>query len=172
MSVGPRWAGKPPALRPADHQVEHHLAVVLPFGTGGMRGRHHAAGLGAVPDELQLRIGDQALVHQHPVECGPDGDHVVGECQLFPDAGSKATSSTAPGRISATTGVDPAPRRRPVNFCPDTLSTSTVIRSDTVLTVPIPTAGTPAGRAAERRAGHYGGDGGADGDDHQGDDDE
>ena len=45
-----------------------------------------------------------------------------------------------------------------MNFCPDTLSTSTVMRSETALTVPIPTAGTPVGRAAERPRGSSYGD--------------
>ena len=71
--------GELSALGPADHQIEHHLPVVLTCGAGGTRGRHHPAGPGAVPDEFQLSIGEQAFVHQHPVEGGADRDHVVGE---------------------------------------------------------------------------------------------
>ncbi len=71
-------SGKLSAGGPIHHHVEFDLAEILPRMSSGPHARDHGAGFGAVPDQVDLAVGDQAFHHQHPVELGADGHDVVG----------------------------------------------------------------------------------------------
>ncbi len=66
------------AARPIHHHVEFDLAKIFARMAGGSHARDHSAGFGAMPNQLDLTIGDQAFSDQHPVELGADGHDVVG----------------------------------------------------------------------------------------------
>ena len=65
------------AAGPIHHHIEFDLAKILTRMAGRSHAGDHGAGFGAVPDQVDLTVCDQALRDQHPVELGPDGHDVV-----------------------------------------------------------------------------------------------
>ncbi len=72
-----------PAPRLAHHHVEFHLPMVLSGFAGGPHTGDHSTRLGAVPDQIELLAGDEALADKHLVERRANREHVRGGGQAF-----------------------------------------------------------------------------------------
>lgn len=75
--------GELAAPRLLHHHVEFNLPMVLAGCAGGPHAGDHSTRLGAVPDQIELVTGDEALADKHLVERRANREHVRGGDQAF-----------------------------------------------------------------------------------------